>query len=407
MSAIKVPAIFTAIDKFSNPVKRMTKSTQTFAQKAEVGIARLDRRMRKLTPSIGAMGKQMLGLAATGAFIAGIGSAITTIKDFEQANADLSAVMSSATAPELKALSKDASRLGGITSKTATEVVGLQESFARLGFETPDIVNMTEATIAGAVAMNAELAETAELTGAMIRTFDKLESTDATQVIDQMTLATQKSALNFEKLQTALPIVAGASQAAGISFERTVALLGKLSDSGIDASSSATALRNIFLESAKQGLSYEQILEKIEKNQNKLTAANDQFGKRAAVSASILSKNIRETGELTKTLELAKKGLENSGAAQEAADKRLNTLSGSLTLLSSKWDSILLKQDENTGSIGKMNTVIKFLTKNLETITTAALLLTGVWLGMKLALFGAKAALFLYNVALGVTGALS
>mgnify|MGYP003624272601 CR=1 FL=1 len=407
MSTIKVPAIFTAIDKFSGPVKRMSRSTQTFAQKAEVSIARLDRRMRRLGPSIGAMGKQMLGLAATGAIVAGVGSAVRTIRDFEQANADLSAVMSSATGPQLEALSKDAERLGGITAKTATEVVGLQESFARLGFETPDILNMTESTIAGSIAMNAELAETAELTGAMIKTFKDLESTDTTQVIDQMTLATQKSALNFVKLQTSLPIVAGASQAAGISFERTMALLGKLSDSGIDASSSATALRNIFLESAKEGLNYEQILTKIEKNQNKLTAANDQFGKRAAVSATILSDNIRQTQELTDVLERAKKGQDLSGAASIAAAKRLDTLGGTITLLSSKWDSLLLASNKNTGGVGKMTSALKFLTENLETISMWVLRLAGFWVALKIALFAARMAMIAYNVILGISSALS
>tara|TARA_R110002012_G_scaffold62694_1_gene164822 strand:+ start:3350 stop:5236 length:1887 start_codon:yes stop_codon:yes gene_type:complete len=407
MSAIKVPAIFTAIDKFSAPVQRMSKNMSAFAQKAEIGVARLDRSMRRLTPSIGSLGKQMLGFAATGALITGVGSAIRTIKDFEQANADLSAVMSSATKPQLKALADDAARLGGVTAKTATEVVGLQEAYARLGFETPSILNMTEATIAGSIAMNAELDETAELTGAMIRTFDKLKSTDARQVIDQMTLATQKSALNFEKLQTSLPIVAGASEAAGISFERTVALLGKLSDSGIDASSSATALRNIFLESAKEGLNYEQILSKIEKNQDKLTAANDQFGKRAAVSASILSKNIRSTQELTDVLEKTQKGQENYNAAQVAADKRLNTLSGSLTLLSSKWDGLLIAQNNNTGAVGIMTKAVQFLTNNLEIIVGTLAALVAGFVAFKLALFAAKSVLLAYNIILGVYGALS
>lgn len=406
MSAIKVPAIFTAVDKFSAPVQRMSKATQTFAQKAEIGIARLDRSMRRLTPSLSSMGKQMLAFAGTGAIIAGVGSAVRTIRDFEQANADLSAVMNTSSENQ-KRLTDDAARLGGITSKTATEVVGLQEAFARLGFETPDILNMTEATIAGSVAMNAELAETAELGGAMIKTFKDLESTDTAQIMDQMTIATQKSALNFEKLQTSLPIVAGASNAAGISFERTMALLGKLSDAGIDASSSATALRNIFLESAKEGLNYEQILTKIEKNQDKLTAANDQFGKRAAVSATILSDNIRQTQELTDTLEKAKNTNGELGAAQLAANKRLDTLGGSLTLLSSKWDGLLIAQNNNTGAVGIMTKAVRFLTENLETIAGTVLTLTGVWIAMKVALFAARSALFAYNVILGVSSALS
>lgn len=407
MSALKVPTIFSAVDKFSSPVRKMSSQMTSFAQKAERSVARLDRRFRRLTPSLGGLGRQMLAFASTGALIAGVGDAINVVKDFEQANADLSAVMSSATSKQLEALQKDAARLGGATAKTATEVVGLQEAFARLGFETNDIINMTEATISGSIAMNAELAETAELTGAMIKTFDSLSSVDTPQVIDQMTLATQKSALNFEKLQTSLPIVGGAAEAAGISFERTLALLGKLSDAGIDASSSATSLRNIFLESAKEGLSYEQILTKIEKNQDKLTAANDAFGKRAAVSATVLSKNIRSTAELTDTLEKARKGQELSGAASDAAGKRLNTFGGALTLLRSKWEGYLIAQNDGTGAIGKMTTAVQWLTENLESIVKWAAILTGAWLAMKVMLIATKGALLAYNIVLGVSSALS
>lgn len=406
MSTFTIPTIWTAVDKMSPVVSKMSAGVQNFAQKAEVGVARLDRRMRRLTPSLGGLGKQMLGFAATGALIGGVGAAVNTIKDFEQANADLNAVMNTSSANQQK-LFQDASRLGGETAKTATEVVGLQEAFARLGFATDDIINMTEATISGSIAMNAELADTAELTGAMIKTFDNLKSTDTTQIMDQMTLATQRSALNFEKLQTALPIVGSAAEAAGVGFEQTLALLGKLSDAGIDASSSSTALRNIFLDSAKQGLSYDQILGQILKNQDKLTAANDQFGKRGAVSAVILAKNIQETANLSKELEKAKAGQENAGAASIAAAKRADTLTGRLTLLGSAWDGILIKANNNTGAIGFLNRAVDFLTRNLETITTVAVVFAGTFLAIKTALFVAKASLVAYNIILGISSALS
>ena len=240
----------------------------------------------------------------------------------------------------------DAKRLGSITAKTATEVVGLQEAFARLGFEEPAILSMTEATINGAIAMKSELADTAELVGAMVKSFDAFEAVNAPDIIDQMTLATQKSALNFEKLQTALPIVSGAANAAGIPFTKLLALLGKLSDAGIDASSSSTALRNIFLESAAQGLSYDQILKKIVKSQDKLTIANDQFGKRGAVSSVILAKNLEATKELDQVLKKA------GGTAETAANKQLATLTGRLTLLGSAWEGFILSIEDGSGSFG-------------------------------------------------------
>lgn len=291
------------------------------------------------------------------------GSTVDVITNFEQSTANLAGVLDKTT-EEIKPLTDDAIRLGSVTAKTATEITGLQESFARLGFEQEEIIDLTEATIDGSIAMRGELSATAEVVGAIVNSFDDLSTTDAPNVIDVLTKATQKSALNFTKLQTALPIVSGAANAADIPFTKLVALLGKLSDAGIDASSSSTALRNIFIESAKQGLSYEQILEKIKGSQDKLTAANDEFGKRAAVSASILANNIEKIDELDESLNDA------GGTAQRVADTQLSTLEGELTLLTSAWEGLILSIDRGDGVISKAGkTIVESLTKTVTELT--------------------------------------
>ena len=356
MAALIIPSIFTAVDKVSAPIRKMSRNVQKFSIRAERGLARAERGFRRLLSPL-AKARSLLGgfglLLGGAAIVAGIGGVIGVFMDFEQANASLSSVMATATRPQLIELQIDAKRLGATTAKTASEVVGLQEAFARLGFEAPRIINMTEAVISGSIAMKGELSDTANLVGALVKTFDNFSSIDTPEIIDQLTVATQRSALNFEKLQTGLPIVAGAANAAGISFTRLLALLGKLSDAGIDTSSSATALRNIFIESAKQGLSYSQILDKIEKSQDKLTAANDEFGKRAAVPATILSKNIRATEKLDKILRSAAKGQALSGASSIAAAKQLDTLGGSLIILNSAWEGFILSMEDGTGQFSQ------------------------------------------------------
>ena len=147
---------------------------------------------------------------------------------------------------------------------------------------------MNESGIAGSIAMKSELSEAADLVGAVVNTFDDFSSVDAPQIIDQLTLSTQKSALSFIKLQTSIPIVAGAASAAGVPFTKLLALLGKLSDSGIDASSSANALKRIFIEAKAKGSDFGEILESIEKNKDKLTDLAEEFGVRAAGSSVIL-----------------------------------------------------------------------------------------------------------------------
>jgi len=412
--------VFKAVDQMSRPMRAMAKGAKSFANKADAAFARVERRVRKLKKSIGTLGFAI----GTGLLISAVGSTIRVFADFEQANASLAAVMGK-TVKENEALARDSLRLGAITAKTSTEVTGLQESFARLGFEQADIINMTEATIAGSVAMNSELADTADLVGAMVKSFDDFSSADAPTVIDQMTLATQKSALSFEKLQTGLPIVAGAANAAGVPFTRLLALFGKLSDAGIDASSSSTALRNIFIDSASQGLSYDKILEKIVKDSNKLTAANDEFGKRGAISAVVLAKQLKSTAALDKALQGA------SGTAQTAADKQLNTLNGRLTLLSSAWEGLILSVENGNGSFSKfLKTGVEVITEILAIASgTQALTdnmndqqkmvrflaersimflkvlkwLIGAYVTFKIVMLAAKVAMIAYNVILGIT----
>ena len=320
---------------------------------------------RGFTQLAGALGVTGLLIA----FVNVVKSSISTIVNFQKQNAVLASVLNKSR-DEISELTKDAQRLGAITAKSATEVNKLQVAYARLGFTQSEILNLTEDTINGSIALNAELSETAELTGAMVRTFDDLSTTDAGLILDQLTASTQLSALNFDKLRTALPIVAGAANAAGVSFSKTVSLLGKLSDAGIDASSSATALRNIFIESASQGLSYEEILSKISSSQDKLTVANDEFGKRGAVSAAILANLSDEVNNFDESLQNA------GGTASRVAATQLDTLDGKITLLKSAWEGLILTIDSGDGSIGRFfRGGIEFATDFINALSNVDLLI--------------------------------
>jgi hypothetical protein len=356
-------ATFVAHDRVSRTMRKMERSAQTFAQKSSTAFARVERRMRRLQKRVG-----MLGAVIGGALlIRAVSSTIGIFADFEQANASLASVMSTATRPELAALQKDAKRLGSVTAKSATEVVSLQEAFGRLGFGAKDIINMTEATINGSIGMQGELADTAELVGAMVKSFDDFGSADAPKIIDQLTRSTQASALNFEKLQTSLPIVAGAANAAKVPFTKLLASLGKLSDAGIDASSSSTALRNIFLEAAKRGVPYQKLLEKVRNSTDQLATANELFGKRGAVAAVILAKNTEKVAELDKTLQAA------AGTAGKAAATNLDTLKGRVTLLKSAWEGFVLSVEDGNGKLGSfLKTAIEVVTEILNIASGSA-----------------------------------
>ena len=138
-----------------------------------------------------------------------------------------------------------------------------------------------------------------------------------------------------------------------------------ISDAGIDASASSTALRNIILRSAKAGKNYKQILGDIVKNQDQLTSSMDEFGIRAAVPATILA------GKLNETLTLSNDILNDTGSASIAAAKQLDTLKGRVTLLGSAYEGFILSLDDGTGAMSG------FLKKTVEVVTEMLALASG------------------------------
>ncbi len=380
-------------------------------------ITTLDAKLKQVDASVGqfqrsvgnyAQATQQLGQrlnslnSAFGVTLGLVGSvnlfknATNTIKDFEKANAVLAGVLGT-NLEGVKALTAEAKRLGSTTVKSASEVTALQESLARLGFAQKDIINLTPALIDGSIALNSDLAQTADLVGSVVKSFDNLDSEDAPQIVDALTKATQKSALSFEKLNTALPIVSGAANALGISLEEQTALLGKLSDAGIDASSSATALRNIFLKSAKEGVPYTKLLEDVTSSQSQLAKANELFGARGAVVAQVLAKNADASKALQKELENA------GGTAASVAQTQLNTLDGAVKGLESAWEGFILSLNEGSGFIS--NTLVgavKFLTDNIKTVGTVIFGAAAGFLAFKVAQAAASAVTSLYNGVLAV-----
>ncbi len=347
-----LPNAFSRTNKEAQQLQRQIASNTARLKEFDAAINQNFRNVGNYTSALGGATRGLtsfaagLGVTVSGAFLLanGVRDAVGIIRDFQKENAILAGVLNT-TRDETVELTEDAIRLGSTTARTATEVTGLQIAYARLGFTQDEILNLTEATISGSIALNSSLDETATLTGAVVRSFEDLSSSDAPRIIDALTTSTQISSLNFDALATALPKVAGAANALQVPLERVLADLAIAQDVTQDASIAGTSLRNIYIELAKAGITYEQALDKINNSQDQLTTAVDLFGKRAAVTALGLANNIDRTNELNESL------LQAGGTAERVAEEQLDTLSGSLDLLASAWEGLVLSIDEGEGAI--------------------------------------------------------
>ena len=332
---------------------------------------------------LGGLGK---GMAMKGVAMAtGIGSvavaatqAVDALKDgavatmgFNSKQSQLQAVTGK-SAGELQALTDQALKLGSTTRYTASEIAGLQIELAKLGFNPQEIENMTVSVQNLATATGTDLASAASLTGASLRMFG-LQSEDAGRVADVFAKSCSASALSFDYLNSAMSTVGPVANSFGISIEDTVGLLGVLANAGFDASSAATATRNIILNLAdsnsklsksiggpvKSGQEMLVALKGLEKGGTDLATALELTDKRSVAAFQTMLQNAQSGYELIDVLNNC------SGAAQQMSDVMSDNLEGDLAGLGSAWEGLMLQLG---GGQSILRTLVQALTKVIQKV---------------------------------------
>ena len=295
--------------------------------------------------------------AAIGGMKKAVGDMVRINMQFEQGTAVLASIIGKTT-DEISALTDQAKQLGATTRYTAMQITELQTNLARLGFTEQEILNSTKAIQAFATATGADLGEAANLAGAALRGFG-MNATEMERAASVMAVSTTKSALSFEKLATAVPIVAPVAKQFGFTIEDTITLLGKLSDAGMDASTAATATRNIFLKMADSGGKLSQAMGRPVHSVEEFGDALAEMRKKGMDLNDILKMvGVRSTAAFAvfadnaETLKDFKQSITDCGDAMgEMEQKQINTLQGSIIILNSAWEGLMLSFNQSNGPI--------------------------------------------------------
>lgn len=297
----------------------------------------LQRELRKSGRKMQSIGKSMtMSLTAPIAIMGGL--AVKTFATFEQSMAKVQAI-SGAVGQDFQNLTNLAKDLGIATRFSASEVSDLMLNYSKLGFSSEEIQKITRATLDLALATGEDLAMSAEVAGATLRGFG-LDASEMTNVTDIMARSFSSSALDLNKFQVAMSSVAPVARNAGVTLKETTSMLGVLANNGVEASTSGTALRNIFLELAKQGMSFDDAMAQINNSTNSNATAMELFGKRGAAVASILAKNQTEVAGLNEKLSDTSVSAKSMAAIMDA------TLEGAMMRLKSATEGLAISFGE-------------------------------------------------------------
>ena len=290
-------------------------------------------------------------------FVRYLTGAAQTMREFEQANANLSTILGT-TRDEMKALTDSALSLGRTTEYTARQVTELQTELAKLGFGQGSIIAMQKSVLQFATAVGTNLADAAAVAGSTLRAFN-LTSAETDETLATLAVATNNSALSFDRIQTSIGTVFPVANAFGLTVKDTTALLGALANAGFDASSAATATRNIILKLADANgklakamggpaKTFDQIIDGLISLRKAGTDLNDALeltDKRSVAAFAALLSGAESARELRQSLE------DVSGELDRIQSERLNTVEGSTKLLKSAWEGLTLAFQNSNGAI--------------------------------------------------------
>jgi len=314
-------------------------------------------------------------------------SGISTVVEFDQAIADLSAI-TGASGKDLQFFKDQAIELGKTTKGGASAVV---EAYKLIGSAKPELLEnadalnqVTEAAITLAKASGLDLPDAAtRLTDAMNQFGAPAEQ--AGKFIDVLANGAKFGAAEIPQITDALLKFGAVAKTSNVSIEESTALIEALAEKGLKGAEAGTGLRNVMLKLSapdalpkeakamldKLGISFDKLkdtslpfserLKELKPLLDDNTALVKTFGTENAVVATTLLSNIDRVDELTVSMG-------NLGTAQEQADIRSKTLGEAFSNLGNSWNSFILSLTNGERSTDGFRKFIDFLSNNLPKI---------------------------------------
>ncbi len=207
------------------------------------GTQRVNRALNRTASTAQRAQSSLRSVFATLGGVLVLRQSVMTLASFGQAMSTVQAV-TEATADVFVDLREKAERLGATTRFTATQAAEGMLFLARAGFDTNQVLGTIEGTLQLAQAGALELGRAADIASNVLKGF-RLEVDQTGRVVDVLAKAANSSNTTVEQLGQALKFVAPVAAGMGVKLEETVAVLGALSDAGLQSTMAGTGLRKI------------------------------------------------------------------------------------------------------------------------------------------------------------------
>ena len=240
-SAMGLGIVLSLKDLASEGIEKVRQNLASFSGASEEMFRKFDSGVKEM---LGGFASMAAGTKIFSAFQGAFGSSVNTAADFEQAMARVGAV-SGAVGEDFEALTQQAKELGAKTQFSASQAAASQESLARAGFKTNEIISAMPRLLNMAAAEGMDLANAADIAASAIAGFG-MDASEAGRVADVLAKTSAASNTSIALLGESLKYVAPYAKAVGVDIEQTNAMLGIMANAGIKGSIAGNALKSAF-----------------------------------------------------------------------------------------------------------------------------------------------------------------
>lgn len=244
-ASIKIPTTFTAVDKFSSVVKKMTGGVKNFSKGTSSAFTRFNTKVKKSFNKLGTLSKLALGAGAVGLFKGAIDSA----NQFEKSMANVSTLVDT-NVEDMGKMGDEVLKLSTKIPKPVDELTESLYSIRSAGVDAKNSMGVLENSGKLAVAGLSTTAEATDIATSAFNAFkqDGLKSSEIANILFKTVKAGKT---DISQLAVGFGDVAPAAAAANVKLTELSAATAALTLGGMKTASAQTKLKALFDESTR------------------------------------------------------------------------------------------------------------------------------------------------------------
>ncbi|ASD51614.1 hypothetical protein [Flavobacterium phage V157] len=420
-NTIRIPTEFTAVDRFTSVVSRMTSGVATFSKSASSAVMRVDNKINKMWGSLDGISQ----LAFGGGIVSGFAIAGKAVMDYEDALASLQAVTgesSSKFKSQIESIAKS-------TNKSAIEVAG---SFEIVGSAMSQYLSnpkalgdITNAGIILSKAAKMDLEPALQSLTSAMNQFN-LGSEQALDTVNRLTAGEIVGSVSTAKATEQLSKFGAVANSVNVTLPESVALIQTLGKkfTGSMQSEIGTAAKNLLLIMDASSTASKDATAAFEKHGVKTKVLMDRtlplserlkelskiqkdgasmalvFGKENAAAGNVIFNQLDTYVEWEKTIRETNK-------AQEQAKVNSDTLSKAIESIKNAFINSIVSGEKNNNVLDKLKGIAGFVANNMDLILNIIMGLIVAFGLFKAVVLTIAVVTGAYNIALGIMGGLS